>query len=292
VTNYLLHVVILVGIYAILASSLDLLVGQTGLLSLSQAAFFGLGAYTTAILASRWGFSLFGSTAIGVGIAGVASLLVSLPSARLRDDYFALCTFGLQIVASSLFLNSVGVTGGALGLSGIPPLLETSSGREPRGREALLIAITCTLVVLLLERVSRSPFGRVLRSIREDEPFAQSLGKNTALSKMKVAMLSAALAALAGSLYARYATYIDPSLFAPSESIVILSMVVIGGLASTRGAFVGAAVVVGVPEVLRFVGLSGALAGNVRQILYGFLLIVTMFVRPSGLLGKYSLSRR
>lgn len=291
-TGYLLHVMIIIAIYAMVASSLDLLVGQTGLLSLAQAAFFGLGAYTTAILNSRFGVSLVMSAPIGCLVAAALSLIVSLPSARLKEDYFALCTFGFQIVISSVFLNRFDLTGGAMGISGIAPLLAMRENGENRLGEAIVVLVLCSLALLQMRTISRSPFGRALRAIREDEVFAQSLGKDTAKLKIRAALISTALAALSGSLYARYTTYIDPSLFAPGESIILVSMIIIGGIASTGGALLGAAIVIGLPEALRFVGISGALAANLRQIMYGSLLIVVVLLRPSGLVGRYSIGRR
>jgi branched-chain amino acid transport system permease protein len=289
--DYLLHILVLVCIYATLTLSLDLLAGHTGLLSIAHAAFFGLGAYTSAILALRFGATFAMGVLMGMAVASVASLVASLPSQRLSDDYFVITTFGFQVIVSSVFNNWVGATRGPLGIPGIPP--PTIFGwtfRTPFGFVVLAAALA-TLAYLVVDRVSTSPFGRVLRAIREDEVFAHSLGKNTHLFKVAVFALSAALAASAGSLYAHYIAYIDPTSFTVTESILVVSMVIIGGAGSRAGPVIGAAVLVILPEALRFIGLPGSAAANLRQIIYGTLLVIMLIVRPRGLVGKYGFGR-
>jgi branched-chain amino acid transport system permease protein len=139
----------------------------------------------------------------------------------------------------------------------------------------------------LLCRLVRAPFGRVLRAIREDEVFTQSLGKSVTGFKVKAFVIGAALAAVAGSLYAIYITFIDPTSFTVQESIFMLAIVIVGGAGNLWGSVIGAVVLVSLPELLRFVGLPSAIAANVRQILYGGLLVVMMLWRPQGLLGEY-----
>lgn len=289
--DYLIHILILVGIYAVLARSLDLLAGYTGLLSMAQGAFFGLGAYTSALLAVRAGASFPVGLLAGMSLAALASLMVSLPSLRLHDDYFVMATFGYQLIVYSVFNNCVALTRGPLGIPGIPPpAIFGLTFRAPTACLLLvgLCAAIAYLVVCLLTRVA---YGRVLRAIREDEVLAQSLGKNTLRFKASAFMVSAALAASAGSLYAHYVTYISPASFGIMESILVLSMLVIGGAGSFWGPLVGAAVLVTLPEALRFVGMPSAVAANVRQILYGAALVGFMLWRPQGLLGEYTFEK-
>jgi branched-chain amino acid transport system permease protein len=155
----------------------------------------------------------------------------------------------------------------------------------------ILVTAIATMTYLIVWRVTTSPFGRVLHAIREDEVFAKALGKNTLWFKITVFAVSAALPASAGSLYAHYITYIAPTSFTVMESILIISMVIIGGAGSLWGPLIGAFVLVTLPEALRFVGLPSAVAANMRQIIYGSLLVVMMMVRPRGLVGRYAFGR-
>lgn len=288
--EYLLHVFILVEIYAILALSLELVAGQAGLLSVSHAAFFGIGAYSSALVGSQleWGF--LGGLAVGCVVAGLVAVPVAVATKRVRDDFFAIGTFGLQVVLFNVFNNWTEVTRGPLGLPGVsgPVIIgiEISERLEFAGTYATFTAG----VFLVVWLTSRSPWGRVLRGIREDESLTKTYGKSTLMAKTEVFGLSAALAAMAGSLYAHYISYVDPGAFDVLESILVLSMVIIGGLGNPLGAVVGATLLVTLPELLRFLGVESSIAANVRQIVYGFLLVACIALRPRGLLGKYSLS--
>ena len=150
----------------------------------------------------------------------------------------------------------------------------------------MLAATAAIAAYLLLWRISASPFGRVLHAIREDSDFAESLGKDSRRFKFTVVLISGALAGLAGSLYAHYVTYIDPSSFTVMESIAVLSMVIVGGAGTLWGPLLGATVLVSLPEVLRLVGLPDSVAANVRQILYGALLVLVLAKRRRGLTGR------
>ena len=289
--EYIFHVLVLVGIYTVLTVSLDILAGHTGLLSITHAAFYGLGAYTSALLAVHFGVPFLVGILVGIAVASMTSFIVSLPSLRLHDDYFVIATFGFQVILFSIFNNWMGLTGGPLGIPSIPqPSILGLTIRSPSSL-VILAAILSAFAYIVVGLISSSPFGRVLRAIREDEVFTQSLGKNTLWFKVTAFAVSAALAALAGSLYAHYITYIDPTSFTVMESILIISMVIIGGAGSRWGPLIGAIVLVTLPEVLRFVGLPSSVAANLRQIIYGMLLVVMMMVRPRGLVGKYGFGR-
>jgi branched-chain amino acid transport system permease protein len=290
--DYILHIFILICIFSILAISLDLLIGHTGLLSLAHASFFGIGAYASALLAIHFNISFSISVLAAAALAGIASLLVSLPSLRLADDYFVIATFGLQMILFAVFNNWMAVTHGPLGLAGIPhpTLFGLTIGNPLQYSLLALLLATFSYVVVIL--ITNSPFGRVLHAVREDELFAQSLGKNIVRAKVTVCGVSAALAALAGGAYAHYVTFIDPTSFTVMESILIISMVIIGGAGNIWGPIVGAVFLVILPEVLRFVGLPGSTGANLRQIIYGGLLVIMMIFRPRGLFGRYSLGTR
>jgi branched-chain amino acid transport system permease protein len=285
--DYFFNILVFISIYIVLAVSLDLIAGQIGILSIAHAGFYGLGAYTSALLTVYLNTPFLVAVLIGMAIAAVASLIVSLPSLRLHEDYFVIATFGFQIILFSIFNNWVNVTRGPLGIPGIPPPSFLSWTLHSSIGFVFLAAIWAFCVYLIIRRLSNSPYGRVLRAIREDEVFAQAMGKNTLWFKVTAFAISAALAASAGSLYAHFITYIDPSSFTVMESILIISMVIIGGADSPWGPAIGALILIVFPEVLRFVGFPNSVAANLRQIFYGLLLVIMMMTRPNGLLGRY-----
>lgn len=289
--EYILHILVLVGIYTVLAVSLDLLAGHTGLLSIAHASFYGLGAYTTALLAVHFGAPFLVGVLAGMAVAALVSFVVSLPSLRLHDEYFVIATFGFQMILFSIFNNWMDLTRGPLGIPGIPHPSVFGWKIQSHLGFVVLASIFAAFAYVIVGRLTTSPFGRVLRAIREEEPFAQSLGKNTFRFKVIAFAVSAALAASAGSLYAHYITYIDPTSFTVMESILVISMVIIGGAGSPWGPLIGAVVLVTLPEALRFVGLPSAPAANLRQVFYGALLVIMMMVRPRGLVGRYGFGR-
>ncbi len=278
----------MISIYSVLAVSLDLLVGRTGLLSLCHAVFYGIGAYTAALLAGHCGAPFLVGVAAGMVVAGTASLLVSIPSLRLRGDYFVIATFGFQMIFFSVLNNWMLLTRGPLGIAGIPQPDVFGWNVNSNLEFAVLAATFAVFAYVVVGLIVTSPFGRVLHAIREDEVFARACGKNTPRFKVVVFAVSSALPAMAGALYAHYITYVSPTSFTVAESILVLSMVIVGGAGSLRGALVGAVVLVSLPEALRFLGLPMAAAANLRQVLYGALLVVMMIFRPRGLVGKYA----
>ena len=283
------HVLILVGIYLLLASSLQLVAGYAGLFSLSHAAFYGIGAYTTALLGVS-GVSEFPASVCASFVLGyVVGIAVGWFTVRIRDDYFAIATFAFNLVVLSVLNNCVSVTGGPMGVAGIPA--PRVFGVEASGLGAMLALVysVAFLSLLLCYRIARSPYGRVLRGVREDEVFVLSQGRNVRYYKVTVFATGAAVAAVAGCLYAFYVKFVDPTSFSVGESVFLLSIVIIGGLGSFWGGVVGAAVGVVVPEALRFLGLPVAQVGNLREIIYGIALILMMLARPQGLVGRFRL---
>jgi len=178
-----------------------------------------------------------------------------------------------------------------MGLPGIPQPVIFGLKIDNHWSFLVLTTILASFTYFIAYRIVSSPYGRILKAIREDEVFTQSLGKNVAAFKVKIFMVSAALASLAGVLYATYITYIDPTSFTVNESIFIISIVIIGGAGNLKGSVVGAIVLVMLPELLRFVGLPNSVAANIRQMLYGGLLVVFMLWRPRGFIGEYSFTR-
>lgn len=289
--EYLLHILILIGIYIILAVSLDLVAGYTGMLSLAHAAFYGVGAYTAALMALKLGTPFLLNLVCAVAFSSLLGALVGLPSLRIRDDYFVIATFAFQVIAFSVLNNWVSFTSGPMGLPGIPqPVLGIVVNTH--WEFLILTGILAGIIVLMCRRIVNAPFGRVLKAIREDEVFTLAAGKDVAAFKVLVFVIGAGMAAVAGVLYAYYISFIDPTSFTVMESIFIISIVIIGGAGSIRGPMLGAAVLVVLPEALRFIGMPSSVAANVRQMLYGGLLIALMIWRPRGFLGEFSFQRK
>ena len=285
--EYLLHILILIGIYVILAESLNLIVGYTGLLSIAHAAFYGVGAYVAALMALKLGSPFVINIICAVIISSLLGGLVGIPSLRIKDHYFVIATFAFQVIAFSILNNWVSFTGGPMGLPGIPQPAIFGWVISSHIEFLLLVGIFAALVFWLCHRIISSPFGRVLMAIREDEVFALAAGKNVAVYKVAVFAIGSGMAAIAGALYAHYISFIDPTSFTVMESIFMISIIIIGGAGSLWGPVIGAIVLVTLPELLRFIGLPGSMAANIRQILYGGLLVAFMMWRPQGLVGKF-----
>jgi branched-chain amino acid transport system permease protein len=284
--NYLLHIIVFIEIYIIAGISLNLISGYTGLISIAHAAFYGVGAYISALLALHFHTPFLLNLALAITGAVVIAFVVSLPSLRLSDDYFIIATFAFQIIIYSVMNNWVSFTGGPLGLLGISqPVI---FGWRVNGHLSFLVlcGIFALLVFLFSRRIANSPYGRVLRAIREDEILAEALGKNSTRFKISIFLLGSGFVAIAGSLYAVYITFIDPSSFTVVESIFMLSIVIVGGIGNLWGSVVGAVMLVSIPEILRFLGMPNSIAANIRQILYGVLLVLFMMFRSRGMIGE------
>ena len=290
--TYLLHVAVLAGIFAILAISLDLVAGYLGLFSLTHAGFFGVGAYAVAILTTRGGWSFPAAAAAGVLLAAVLALAVGWPALRTRDDYFMVVTFALQVIAFSVMNNWLEVTGGPLGVAGVPQPVFFGISVRSEGGFFLLTALVLGAVCLVSWALTRSPFGRALQLIRADERLALATGRSPTRFKLVTFVVSGALAAVGGAIFASYIGFVDPSSFTVMVSVMIICMVVIGGAGTIWGPLVGAVFLIAMPEALRFVGLPATVAANIRQVLYGALLMLLMVLRPQGFLGRYGLGKR
>lgn len=291
--EYLIHLAILISIWSMLAVSLNLILGYTGLLSLTHAAFFGLGAYATAISITVYDINFFVSILIGIIVTGFVSLLFGLILSRFKGDIYALASFGLNIIVFSIFLNWQELTRGPLGIPGISRPEITLFGLDFIFKSNLhfliLVAVFAFIIYLISEYIVKSSFGRVLQAIREKEETIQVFGYKTQFFKLTIFVISACMAAVAGSFFASYITFIDPSTFSLNESIFILAIVILGGLANNKGVFVGAVFLILLPEILRFVGFPTDIAAQMRQVVYGLLLVWLMMYRPQGLLGKFKL---
>ena len=216
--DYLLHLVVFVLIYGMVALSLNVASGFTQLISLAQAGFFGVGAYTSAILATQYGWPLLVNLPLGMLVAGVVALPVALVALRTVEDYFIICTMGMGGILFSVMNNWMKLTRGPMGIPGIPAVSMFGHSLTEKWEWVLLAGFFYALVFYVARNFKRSALGRILVGISEDEIFCQSLGKNVGLAKLQSFVLGAMLAAVPGALYAHYVSYIDPTSFTINES--------------------------------------------------------------------------
>ena len=284
--EYVLHIAIMVSLFVILSQSLVLTSGFSGLISLAHAGFYGIGAYTSAILSVNFGLPFLATLPIAMLLSGIIGLLISTIALRTVDDYFIIITIGVQVVAFSIMNNWMELTNGPLGISGIPAI--SILGIEIKSKIAFLFLslILTGIVFTLIRNITKSPFGRILLGLSEDEIFTKSLGKKVYSAKVISFTLGGMFAAVPGVLYAHYISYIDPTSFTVDESIFILSIVIIGGMRNLWGAVIAAAVLIILPEALRFIGMPSSIAANVRQIIYGLALVFMMFKYSKGFISK------
>jgi branched-chain amino acid transport system permease protein len=284
--DYFLHILVDFCIFAILAMSLDIIVGYTGIPALGHVAFALTGAYTSSLLALNLNFPPLVGMIIGGIVASLVGAIVSYPAIKLKGDYLALATFGFGVIAYVVAKNWVSLTRGPMGLPGIPTMSVFGIELNEEWQYLIFALIIAAITFLLLTLLVSRPFGRVLKATREDEQAAQAMGKNTPLFKLKVFMSGAFFAGIAGALYAHKITFIDPSSFTVMHSITILLMVIFGGMGTLKGAVLGAFLLIVIPESLRFVGISSSVDAQIRQMLYGLILVVLMIYRPQGIIGK------
>jgi branched-chain amino acid transport system permease protein len=279
---YVLHLAILAGIYIILTISLNLIIGYAGQVSLGHAAFYGIGAYASALVSMYWQFPFPAAALTALLVAGLCGFALGLPTLRLKEDYLAIVTLGFGVIVDLVFLN-LEITGGPDGLPGIPsPRFFGLNFREP-WIFLMLVAITVLLVLGATYRLVDSYHGRALMAIRDHETTAQVMGINTPAYKIVIFTLAAALAGLAGSLYAHYITFINPESFGLHTSILILAMVVLGGMGSIMGSVLGAVILTILPELLRQ-------THGYQDLIYGGLLVGLLIWRPEGIMGRGKLS--
>ncbi len=287
--NYLLHILIMINIYIILTVSTNLIVGLANLLTLGQAAFYGIGAYITAYALMGLGLSFFPAIILAMLVTALFSLIIGWISLRLRNDYFVLATLGFQMIVYTTLYNWIQLTRGPFGIPGIPsPVV---FGWEISGIPSFLLisSLLALAVVIIFYRLIYSPFGRALRGLRDDYIGMLALGKNITILKIQAFVIASSFAAISGFLYATYITYIDPTSFNLDETIFIVSALLIGGSGNIKGPVAGAVFVIVLPELLRFVGMPDNIAANMRMIIYGLCLIFVMYFRPQGIAGVYKI---
>lgn len=301
-SGFAIRITQLFAIFAILAVSLNLVIGYTGLLSVAHVAFFGIGAYTVAVLTTspayeqvpghirQFQWTFFAALPVGMLIAGAVALFVGGVLSRFRDDLFVLVSVGFAVIAHRVFLFWLPVTRGAFGIHEIGK--PTIGGMVIDGRlEFMVLSLAFLALVFLVSwLIVRSSFGRVLMAIREDEQAIEVFGYRASFFKLTIWVISAMMAGLAGGLTASEQTFIDPNSFLLLESILLVCIVILGGLGTLWGSLLGALVFVLLNEGMRFLPfLPDSLVGQARLAVLGILIVALMLFRPQGLVGKFKL---
>lgn len=285
---YIIHLLIIIAIFLILSLGLQLAMGYGGILNFGHIGFFAIGAYTSALL--NLAGQPFWLCFVAAGIlGGISGLVLSLVSKKLRQDSLALATLAFSFVVSSVLLNWTGLTRGPLGLPGIsrPKIFGFEFGSN---LSFLLLSFVILAVVLVfVVKLVNCRFGKTIEAIRDNEMVAQSFSKMVFKTKTIVFIISGFLAGISGSLYAHYISFIDPSSFGLMHLIPILTIIIVGGMASWRGTVVATIALMLLPEALRFIDLPSSILGPARQMIYALLLILILYFYPRGILGKIDL---
>jgi branched-chain amino acid transport system permease protein len=290
-TNYLIAMATFGAIYAILALALNVMWGMAGMVNLGIVGFYAFGAYISALLTVKAHAPVALGFAAAMAGTALMSALVTLGIMRLRDDYLAIVTLGFAEVVRIVAENEIWLTRGTDGISGIPQPLKSTLGSDFNLAYLIFCLVILAIVLFILERVRTSPFGRVLRAIREDAQVAAFAGKDVLKFKVKAFAIGGAIAGLAGALYAHYTSYIVPEIYVPLLTIYIFLALTAGGIGNNFGAVIGAFVVVFCLESTRFLigvipWLSAEQLAALREFLVGLGLLLVLFFRPRGLMPE------
>jgi branched-chain amino acid transport system permease protein len=287
--EYLLHILIMTTIFATAGLGITLMSGFAGMISIAQGAFVGLGAYAVAILSVSLGMNFFLAMILGIILCAIVGFILGYIFSKLDGDYFVLGTLGFAMLIYSLAQNLASLTRGPLGIPGIPSPTIFGAKIDTNSEFLILALVIFALTYFLAEFLGRSSFGRALKSIREDERVLEIFGYRTTNYKLVVFVIASCFGALSGALFGSYLTFIEPGSFNLPLSTFILTVIILGGLDSLKGAVLGAFLLVLIPEALRFAGFPVEVAAQLREFLYGAVLVAFMLYRPKGLLGKYKL---
>ena len=287
---YLTNLAVLIGINAILAVTLNFVLGYAGIFSMAHAVFFGVGAYTATWVAIKLGGGLLLATGAGMAVAALISLALALPALRVRGEYFVAASLGLQMLAITVFSEWKAFTGGIGGITNIPPA-SLFGFQLTTPAQYLVLTLAClAAVVAIVRALVRGSFGRSLKAIRDNETAASTYGKNVAVIKTIAVAVSSSLAAVAGALYAFYMSFVNVESFVLDTSVLLIAMVVIGGVATLTGPIIGTLLILLLPAALSYLpGLPSTEIGSIQQIVYGAAMVLLMIFRPGGV---WSLRRR
>ncbi|GGF97438.1 branched-chain amino acid ABC transporter permease [Paenibacillus abyssi] len=277
--DFLLRIAVMIGIYIILTLSLNIIVGYAGQFALGHAAFYGIGAYTAALLMVNYDVSFWLALPAAAIVTGFFGFLLGTPVMRLKGDYLGIVTLGFGEIVRLIFVNWIDLTNGPMGIPGIPA---PSLGSYTLGSNMdfyYLVLVVTVISVLIIRRIVQSGFGLNLLTVREDEIAAESIGIRPMKYKLLAFTIGALFAGVAGALFAVTAMFVSPDSFQYVESVNILAMVVLGGTASIPGSILGATILTVAPEALRFIS-------DYRLILLGLIIVLMMVYKPSGFWGE------
>ena len=279
--DYIYSILILIGLFVILASSFDLVIGHCGLISIAHPIFYAIGAYVSAMLAKNNVMPIPLAMLCGGAVAFVASALVAIPSLRVSGDYLLIASIGFQLglIELAKHLHEIG---GAGGLTNIPAFLIKDYGR---GSYVVLVIGLAIATVLFIRWLTQGPYGRMMAAMRDDELAFSMLGRNAIWVKVAVFGIGSGIAGIAGGLYAHYFRFIEPDQFGLLQSSAVLTMVVVGGMRTTWGPVIGALVLQLLPQLITFFNLPPSILGPLQGLIFTGLVLVFMFKRPQGLLA-------
>lgn len=285
---YIINLITLMSINAILAVTLNFIMGYAGIYSMAHAIFFGVGAYTAAFVALNFSASFFITFPIAIIVAAVLSLVLALPALRVRGEYFVAASLGLQVLGVTIFSEWKSFTGGLGGIIGIPPT-EIFTYEVINPVEFMLLSLVCLLLIVgYIAVLSRTSFGRNLKAIRDSESAAYALGKNVAIIKTLSVVISSSLAAVAGALYAVYLGFINVESFTLDTSVLLMAMVIIGGAGTMLGPIIGTIILMLLPSLFSYMWfLPQTEIGSIQQIAYGAAMVLLMIYRPGGIVGSF-----
>jgi len=286
-SEYLIHLIILGSIYLILAQSLNLTIGLGQIFNLSHISAYAVGAYTTAVLATEVGAPTWLCVGASLVLGGAFGFLGALVARRLSTDYLAIGTLALSALISALLVNWRDLTRGVLGITAIPRPEIAGFNFYPSGSFLVLAASAALAIQLFFALLFRSPFGRALRALAQSESGAAALGVNSRWVRGAALIVSGGGAALAGSLFAYYLNYIDPSSFGLSEMIFVLTIVIVGRPGSLWGVTAGTAFLIVLPEILRLFPLDSSILGPLRQLMYALILFTVVWRRRDSLFPEH-----
>ena len=279
--EYVLTIAVMIAIFVILAASYNLVIGYGGLATVAHPIFYALGAYTSGLLAIHAGWPPIPCVIAGIAVAMAASILLALTALRVSGDYLLISSLGFQLGLLQVIRNFE-FTGGPGGLSGIPSTI-AGAARTP------VFLVICgglaVLTVTFIAWIVRGPYGRAITAMRDEELAFSTLGRNAMSLKVAIFALGCGLAGLAGGLYAYYFQYVSPEQFDVLQSAAILTMVVLGGMGTTMGPVIGAAILIAVPQAITFLELPPNVMAPLQGIIFTTLVLAFMFLRPAGLVG-------
>ncbi len=287
-TGYLYNILIFSGIYAILTVSLNMAVGFTGLLNLGHVAFFGIGAYTSTLLTMN-GVPYIVSLIVAGLVSSVFGVILMYAVRKLKGDYLALATLGFSFVVYSVMLNWSSLTRGPLGIPGIPKPELFGWTINTTSEYLVFTLIVATVSIYIINRITTSRYGKLLEAVRDDEVGLSVYGKPIFSLKVRSLAISAFFAGIAGSLFAHHITFIDPSSFYINDLVLLLTIVLVGGLANNKGVIIATVIIMLIPEALRFVDMPSSILGPARQMIYAIVLIGILLFKPRGLFGRIDL---